>query len=78
VSGPKSPSSETEAQARRDLDRIAREGEALGGTAMDAATPRPAGDGDSIERLGKNIGRGMAYACVLPVIWWFGRSAGWW
>jgi hypothetical protein len=73
------PESETEAQAKRDLARISREGEALGGTAMDNATPRPSSnDDDAIERLGKKIGRGLAFAVVPFVIWYFGRSAGWW
>jgi hypothetical protein len=73
------PESETEAQAKRDLARLSREGESLGGTAMDTATPRPHSDSeDPIEKLGKKIGRGLAFAVALPVIWWFGRSAGWW
>jgi hypothetical protein len=64
--------------ARRDLDRLHREGETLGGTAMDAATPRPEGEDDAIERLGRKIGRGLAFAALPLVVWWFGRSAGWW
>jgi hypothetical protein len=64
--------------ARRDLKRLRREGETLGGTAMDAATPRPEGEDDAIERLGKKIGRGLAFAALPLVIYWFGRTAGWW
>jgi hypothetical protein len=64
--------------ARRDLERLRREGETLGGTAMDAATPRPEGEDDAIERLGKKIGRGLAFAALPLVIYWFGRTAGWW
>ncbi len=64
--------------ARRDLERLRREGETLGGTAMDAAAPRPGGEDDAIERLGRKIGRGLAVAALPLAVWWFGRSAGWW
>jgi hypothetical protein len=64
--------------AKRDLERLRREGETLGGTAMDAATPRPESDDDAIERLGKKIGRGLAFAALPLVVYWFGRTAGWW
>ncbi|MGL5116524.1 MAG: hypothetical protein ACRC7C_14490, partial [Beijerinckiaceae bacterium] len=48
-------------KARRDLARLSREGETLGGTAMNAAAPRPdASQDDDIERLGKRIGRWLA------------------
>jgi hypothetical protein len=74
VSGPEDRSGE----ARRDLDRLAREGETLGGTAMDAAAPRPEGEDDSIERLGKRIGRGLAFVALPLAVVYFGRTAGWW
>jgi hypothetical protein len=45
---------------------------------MDAATPRPESDDDAIERLGKKIGRGLAFAALPLVVYWFGRTAGWW
>jgi hypothetical protein len=64
--------------ARRDLDRLTREGETLGGTAMDAATPRPETEDDAIERLGKKIGRGLAFVALPFVVIYFGRTAGWW
>jgi hypothetical protein len=67
-----------EAQAKRDLARLAREGETLGGTAMDAATPRPEAEDDAVEKLGKKIGRGLAFVALPFALWWFGRSAGWW
>ncbi len=66
--------------AKRDLDRVAREGETLGGTAMDAASrhlEKPEED-DAIEKLGKRIGRGLAFVVLPFVLWSFGRSAGWW
>jgi hypothetical protein len=66
--------------AKRDLERVAREGESLGGTAMDQASKNLSSqtDEDHIDRLGKTIGRGIAYA-VLPIaIWYFGRTSGWW
>jgi hypothetical protein len=64
--------------AKRDLARLSREGETLGGTAMDAATPRPENDDDAVERLGRKIGRGLAFV-ILPVsVIYFGFSAGWW
>jgi hypothetical protein len=69
----------TPEQARRDLERLKREGETLGASAMATATPevKPEDD-DGIERLGKRIGRTMAFAAIPFVIWYFGRNAGWW
>jgi hypothetical protein len=65
--------------ARRDLARLSREGETLGGTAMDAAAPRPAaGEDDEIERRGKRIGRWLAVLCLPFALYVFGLSAGWW
>jgi hypothetical protein len=67
-------------EAKRDLERLAREGETLGGTAMDTASRglnKPE-DGDSIERLGGKIGRGLAFAVLPFAMWYFGRTAGWW
>jgi hypothetical protein len=77
VSTPRDPVAEA---ARRDLERVAREGETLGGTAMDAAS-RNLGkpeEEDAIEKLGKRIGRGLAFLILPFVIWYFGRTAGWW
>jgi hypothetical protein len=67
-----------EEQAKRDLERLKREGETLGGTAMDAATPRPEGDDDAIEKLGRKIGRGLAFVVLPFAVIYFGRTAGWW
>jgi hypothetical protein len=64
--------------AKRDLARLKREGETLGGTAMDAATPRPETEDDAIERLGKKIGRGLAFVALPFAVIYFGRTAGWW
>jgi hypothetical protein len=64
--------------AKRDLDRLRREGETLGGTAMDAATPRVDAEDDAIERLGKKIGRGLAFVALPLAVIYFGRTAGWW
>ena len=77
MSTPRDPIAEA---ARRDLDRVAREGETLGGTAMDAASrhlDKPEEE-DAIEKLGKRIGRGLAFVILPFVIWYFGRTAGWW
>ena len=77
MSTPRDPVAEA---ARRDLERVAREGETLGGTAMDAAS-RNLGkpeEEDAIEKLGKRIGRGLAFVILPFVIWYFGRTAGWW
>jgi hypothetical protein len=68
----------TSEAAKRDLDRLRREGETLGGTAMDAATPRPVADDDAIEKLGKRIGRGLAFVALPFAVLYFGRTAGWW
>ncbi len=66
-------------QAKRDLERLSREGETLGGTAMDTASRGLARDeDDSIEKLGRRIGRGLAFVILPLALWWFGRSAGWW
>lgn len=75
MSGPGDRVTET---AKRDLERLKREGETLGGTAMDAATPRPETEDDAIERLGKKIGRGLAFVALPFAIFYFGRTAGWW
>lgn len=67
------------AAARRDLDRIAREGETLGGTAMDTASRGLAdADEDGIDRLGRRIGRALAILILPLALWWFGQTAGWW
>ena len=67
------------AEAKRDLERLSREGETLGGTAMDAASRSTApAEEDGIDRLGRRIGRGLALVALPFVLWWFGRSAGWW
>jgi hypothetical protein len=69
----------TPEEARRDLERLAREGETLGSSAMATATPetKPEDD-DAVERLGRRIGRGLAFAAIPFVLWYFGRQAGWW
>jgi hypothetical protein len=77
LSGPREPVAD---QAKRDLQRLAREGETLGGTAMDTAS-RGLGkpdEEDSIDRLGRKIGRGLAFAVLPFAVIYFGYSAGWW
>jgi hypothetical protein len=71
--------------AKRDLDRLRHEGETLGGTAMNQATKQAESQHqghsdpeDSIERLGKNIGRILAFVALPVAFWYFGKSAGWW
>ncbi len=55
------PRDRASAEAKRDLERLSREGETLGGTAMDAASRGLARDeDDAIEKLGRRIGRGLA------------------
>ena len=66
--------------AKRDLARLSRQGETLGGTAMHQASSglaKPDGE-DAIDRLGKRIGRGLAIASVPLLLWYFGSTAGWW
>ena len=74
------PGSSASDAAKRDLERLKREGETLGGTAMDRASKGLANrdDEDDIDRLGRKIGRGLAFAVLPLALWWFGRSAGWW
>ncbi|MGL4636503.1 MAG: hypothetical protein ACRCWF_11020 [Beijerinckiaceae bacterium] len=74
------PNDRTSEEARRDLARLAREGESLGGTAMDNASRDLArgDDEDHIDRLGKKIGRGIAFAILPFLVWYFGSTAGWW
>jgi hypothetical protein len=72
------PGDRTTEAAKRDLARLSREGETLGGTAMDAATPRPETDDDAIEKLGRKIGRGLAFVILPFTVIYFGYSAGWW
>ncbi len=74
------PDERTSESAKRDLARLAREGESLGGTAMDTASRdlTRGDDEDHIDRLGKKIGRGIAFAILPLLIWYFGSTAGWW
>jgi hypothetical protein len=75
-----SPVDKTSEQAKRDLARLSREGESLGGTAMDTASRdlTRGDDEDNIDRLGKKIGRGLAFAILPLLVWYFGSTAGWW
>ncbi|MFM9976341.1 MAG: hypothetical protein ACKVON_17445 [Beijerinckiaceae bacterium] len=74
------PNTRATEAARRDLERVRREGETLGGTAMDRASKDlgTRDDEDNIDRLGRKIGRGLAFAVLPFALWYFGRSAGWW
>jgi hypothetical protein len=80
VSNPKNNADRVSAEAKRDLERLKREGETLGGTAMDTASRglSNADDEDSIDRLGRKLGRGLAFAILPLLIWYFGSTAGWW
>ena len=65
--------------AMRDLARVAREGETIGGTAMQAAVGKASTDDeDGIDRLGRKIGRGLAFTLLPLALWYFGSTAGWW
>lgn len=66
--------------ALRDLERVRSEGETLGGTAMEQATRGLSGahEDDDIERLGRRIGRGLAFVALPFALYFFGRTAGWW
>lgn len=68
----------TSEAARRDLERVAREGDSVLGSSMQAGAPRPSEDEDPIEKLGKRIGRTLAYVALPLAIYLFGRSASWW
>jgi hypothetical protein len=74
------PNDRTSEEAKRDLARLSREGETLGGTAMDNASRdlTRGDDEDDIDRLGKKIGRGLAFAILPLLVWYFGSTAGWW
>jgi hypothetical protein len=74
------PGERVSEDAKRDLQRLAREGETLGGTAMDTASRglnKPEEE-DAIDRLGRKIGRGLAFAVLPFAVIYFGYSAGWW
>ena len=74
------PGDRVSEDAKRDLARLSREGETLGGTAMDTASRdlNKPDDEDSIDRLGRTIGRALAFAVLPFALWYFGRTAGWW
>ncbi len=74
------PGDRVSEDAKRDLERLSREGETLGGTAMDTASRglNKPDEEDSIDRLGRKIGRGLAFAVLPFVVIYFGYSAGWW
>jgi hypothetical protein len=76
----KTPTDTISEAAKRDLERLSREGETLGGTAMGQASKglTSPNDEDAIDRLGKTIGRGIAFAALPLLIWYFGSTAGWW
>jgi hypothetical protein len=80
VSNPKDSPDRVSEEAKRDLERLKREGETLGGTAMDTASRglSNADDEDGIDRLGRKLGRGFAFAILPLLVWYFGSTAGWW
>jgi hypothetical protein len=64
--------------ARRDLERVRREGDTVLGSSLQAGAPQQTEADDPIEKLGKRIGRSLAYVALPIALFLFGRSAGWW
>ena len=83
---------EREDEARRTLERVARETETVGGSAMakatqrlsdhfsgrDAVGAREDGGTDPVEVWGRRIGRGLSLLGVIGLTIWLGFQMGWW
>lgn len=79
-------------QSREALDRVARDSETIGSSAL-ARTARRAGDHfaakdavgtaegggtDPAELWGRRIGRALSLLGVILLTYWLGLQAGWW
>jgi tetrahydromethanopterin S-methyltransferase subunit G len=83
---------EREEESRRALERVARETETVGGSAMARATQRvgdhfagkdaigqaEGGGTDPIELWGRRIGRSLSLLGVIGLTIWLGFQLGWW
>jgi hypothetical protein len=79
---------EREREAREALERVARDSETIGGSAMGRAARRVSDhfaakdareDGnDSIELWGRRIGRALSLIGVIVLTWWLGVQLHWW
>lgn len=70
------------------LDRVARESETVGSSALarvgrhfagaDAVGADPSGGTDPAELWGKRVGRLLSGLLGLVLAWWLGAQLGWW
>ena len=73
-------------EARRALDRAARESESLGQSQLaqagrrvaDHFVARDAAESDPVEVWGRRIGRGLSVVGVVVLTAWLGVQLGWW
>jgi hypothetical protein len=77
---------ERERESREALERVARESETIGGSALGRAgqrmsdhfAGRDAGGADPIELWGRRIGRALSLLGVILLTWWLGVQLRWW
>jgi len=58
---------DSEQAARRELDKLRREGDALGGIFARWFAPRMVDAGDPVELWGTRIGRGLSAVAVIAI-----------
>lgn len=83
---------ERQREARAVLDRVARESETVGSSALsqgarrlgdhfsgrDAVGEGPDGGTDPVEVWGRRIGRSLSVLGVIALAFWLGVQLGWW
>jgi len=83
---------ERQREAREALERVARDSEALGSSALarsarqvgdhfagkDAIGSAEGGETDPAELWGRRIGRALSVLGVLALTYWVGLQSGWW
>ncbi|WP_375457708.1 hypothetical protein [uncultured Enterovirga sp.] len=83
---------EREAEARRALDRVARDSESVGSSSLaragkrlgghfSAADAEGEGEGgttDPAELWGRRVGRAISVLLGAGLAWWLGAQLGWW
>lgn len=83
---------ERQREARAVLDRVARESETVGSSALsrharrlgdhfsgrDAIGEAPDGGTDPVEVWGRRIGRSLSLLGVIALAFWLGVQLGWW
>jgi hypothetical protein len=77
---------ERERESREALERVARESETIGGSALSRAgqrisdhfAARDAGESDPVELWGRRLGRALSLIGVVVLAWLLGVQLHWW